>query len=69
MKRRRGQEQQRPDPKTNLRGNIYVFFICFVVLAHRGAILIWIAVGQGPAVLLLGAGQCSDIFFHHLCYK
>ena len=36
---------------------------CWVNFQHRGVLLIWITVGQGPAALTVGAGGgCLDIF-------
>ena len=36
---------------------------CWVNLQHRGVLLIWIIVGQGPTALTVGAGGgCLDIF-------
>ena len=35
----------------------------------RGALLIWIVVGHGPATLVVGAGGgCLDIFFSRLSF-
>ena len=36
---------------------------CWVNFQHRGVLLIWITVGQGPTALTVGAGgSCLDIF-------
>ena len=36
---------------------------CWVNFQHRGVLLIWITVGQGPNGLSVGAGgSCLDIF-------
>ena len=36
---------------------------CWVNFQCRGALLIWIRVGQGPTALAVGAGEgCLDIF-------
>ena len=36
---------------------------CLVNFQHRGVLLIWITVGQGPTALTVGAGRgCLDIF-------
>ena len=40
---------------------------CWVNFQCRGVLLIWILVGQGPTVLVVGVGgDCSDIFFSRL---
>ena len=45
---------------------------CFGIngpLRHRGVLLVWMVVGQGPIALAVGAGGvCLDIFFSHLSF-
>ena len=55
------------DGHTNNPGGGQVVRRCWVNFQCRGVLLIWIAVGQGPIVLAVGAGGgCLDIFFSHL---
>ena len=36
---------------------------CWVNFQYRGVLLLWISIGQGPIVLVVGAGGgCLDIF-------
>ena len=42
---------------------------CWVNFQCRGVVLIWIIVGQGPAVLAVGAGGgCLDIFLSSIIF-
>ena len=42
---------------------------CWINLHCRGVLLIWIKVGQGPNVLVEGAGgRCLDMFVSHLSF-
>ena len=39
---------------------------CWVNFQCWGVLLVWMIVGQGPIVLVVGAGGgCLDIFFSH----